>query len=111
MVSNKGFSTGWFSTFVGDSSGVIESLQEIKDFAYEAFDKLDVDCNGYLERDELVKALVSEKTMPAEKEFINFLLSNQEQIASAFDEQDPANRDGISRADLESYFQLIMNLI
>ncbi len=90
---------------------MLDNFQEIKEFAYEAFDKLDSDGSGYLDRDELIDALVSEQMMPAEREFINFLLTNQEQIANAFDEEDENNRAGISRADLDTYFRTIMNLL
>ena len=108
---SKEFVAGLFSSLVGDNASVKDKLQAIKTFAYNSFDKLDGDKNGYLDREELIGALVSEKTSPAEREFISFLLNNQEQIADAFDECDPNNvRNGISRQDLDAYFQMILNL-
>lgn len=89
----------------------VARIRAVKQFAYDAFDKLDGDKNGYLDREELIGALVSEKTSHADREFISFLLNNQEQISNACHEQDPNKiRHGISRRDLDSYFRIILDL-
>lgn len=105
------FEPDWLGSIGSDRDVFLQNLHAIKQFAYEAFDKLDGDKNGYLDREELIGALVSDKTSASERDFITFLLNNQEQISEAFDEQDPTNtRHGISRADLDCYFKMITEL-
>ncbi|MBY0549583.1 MAG: hypothetical protein K2W95_20060 [Candidatus Obscuribacterales bacterium] len=107
---NQQFEQTLLETMAGDKEFVAK-IRAVRQFAYDAFDKLDGDKNGYLDREELIGALVSDKTSHADREFISFLLNNQEQIASAYEEGDPTNtRQGISRAALDSYFRIILNL-
>src|ERR1700721_3026147 len=54
-------------------SPVQKSLEEIKQYAYEAFDKLDKNGNGFIETDELYSFLEDANTPMREKSFITFL--------------------------------------
>ena len=110
MSRDGSFNTSWFNEYVGDSLSILDDLEEIRRYAYAAFDKLDGDGNGYIDRTELVEALTSDQLSPQERSFIAFLLSNQENIAEAFDENDPDTEDQISKVDLETYFNNIMSM-
>ncbi len=106
----KGFENAWFSR--QSNLNIVEHFNEIKTYAYLAFDQLDEDKNGYIDQNELLNALDSPRTSEREKSFILFLLSNQEAIAEAFNEgDDQPDPEGISRNDLEAYFKLISELI
>ncbi len=100
-------SNAWFSDIVGDGSNVSDQLQAIKNFAYNSFDKLDKDKNGFISRKELEVAIAADLDQ-TEQKFLVFLLDNHEQIAEACDD---AELDGISRNDLEQYFDLISTLL
>jgi len=99
----------WFSDITGDGSSIAEQLQSVKDFAYRSFDRLDSDKNGFISHEELEAALGSDQLSPRERKFLAFLLENHDQIAEAYDEF--VGNDGISRKDLESYFELIATLL
>ena len=88
----------------------IMNLAAVKDFAYNSFDLLDKDSNGYLEPDELEQQLESDQLSSREKSFVQFLLNNREQIAGMADEEH-SPEDGISRSDLELYFELLADLL
>ena len=102
-------SNAWFADIASDGSSVAEQLKSIKTFAYEAFDKLDKDQNGYISRKELELAIAADLQY-TEQKFLKFLLENHEQIAEACDEGG-ASMEGISRDDLEQYFDLIATLL
>jgi hypothetical protein len=89
-------------------SPVQRSLEEIKQFAYEAFDRLDKNGNGFIETDELSSFLEDANTPMREKSFITFLLTNQQEISEACKEDGSMPSTGISRLDLEFYFRLII---
>jgi hypothetical protein len=92
-------------------SPVRQNIEQIKQFAYDAFDRLDTNKNGFIETDELYAAMNDENTPMREKSYIMFLLTNQKEIAEQAHEGDPEYKDGISRADLELYFRLILSRI
>lgn len=85
-------------------------INAIKEYAYLAFDHLDKNGNGFLEREELMTVLES-NVSEREKSFISFLLNNQENIAEMVQETHQGPSDGISRDDLETYFALISQLL
>jgi hypothetical protein len=91
-------------------SEVLPDVKAIKDYAYWAFDHLDKNGNGFLERDELL-AVLNSQISQREKSFITFLLNNQQNIADMVQEQGGSASEGISRQDLESYFALISALL
>ncbi|MBX9568283.1 MAG: EF-hand domain-containing protein [Candidatus Obscuribacterales bacterium] len=88
----------------------IRNLAAVKEFAYRSFDQLDRDGNGFIELTELEDALENDALGNREKSFVMFLLNNLQQIAEMVHEEGDPN-DGVSRQDLESYFQLLANLI
>ena len=106
---NDGFENAWFSKF--STSNMSERFAEIKTYAYLAFDQLDRDRNGFLDEGELRMALEDPKTNEREKSFISFLLNNRQAIADSFDEGPDQDPEGISRRDLEAYFEVIMPLL
>ncbi len=89
-------------------SPVQRSLEEIKKYAYEAFDKLDQNGNGFIEASELYSFLEDPDTPMREKSFITFLLTNQQEISEACKEDGSLPSTGISRLDLEFYFRLVI---
>jgi hypothetical protein len=101
--------SSWFADILGDGSNIAEQLKAVKAFAYQAFDKLDIDQNGFISHEELEATLKGEGLQPRERMFVTFLLDNHDQIADAFDERTIA--DGISRKDLEFYFDLVATLL
>jgi hypothetical protein len=88
-----------------------QDIAAIRDYAYESFDRLDKDGNGFIESTELHLARLDPSMSAKEKSFIAFLLNNQEAIADMVAEDNPGPRLGISRDDLESYFGLISRLL
>ena len=89
-------------------SPVEQNLEQIKSFAFETFDKLDTNGNGFLETSELYAYMQDEKTPMKEKSYIMFLLTNQKEIAESYKESDDS-KDGISRADLNLYFRFLLD--
>lgn len=110
------FSNEWFKK-TEDESGekkgdiVQQNIEQIRNYAYEAFDKLDTNGNGFIETDELYAALDDNDVPMREKSYIMFLLSHQQEIADAQDEGVEEMSDGISRLDIEHYFNLVLERI
>lgn len=91
---------------------VADTLNEVKSFAYECFDQIDTDGDGFLSRAELDNALKSDLWKWREKSFICFLLRRIDDISESYDEEwDCAKHDGISRADIQEYFKIIRTKI
>lgn len=90
---------------------VVANLHAIKEFAYKSFDRLDQDNNGFIESEELQTLLEGESLNNREKSFVLFLLNNQEQIAGMGENDNDRVPPGISREDLNLYFELLANLI
>lgn len=88
-------------------SPVQKSIEEIKQYAYEAFDKLDANKNGFIEMDELAASMADPNVPMREKSFISFLINNHDEIEKACAEGGEA-KNGISRLDIEFYFRLII---
>ncbi len=99
----------------GSSSGglrVADTLDEVKTFAYECFDKLDKDSDGFLSKGELSEAMASGVYKWREKSFICFMLRRIADIAESYDEEwDCKKSDGISRADIQEYFRMLRQRI
>ncbi len=85
-----------------------QNIEQIRQYAYEAFDKLDTNGNGFIETSELYAALDDPETPMKEKSYIMFLLTHQEEISDCEDEGVPEMVNGISRLDLDLYFKLIL---
>ncbi len=103
----------WFSLSVDPQqkklSPAQRNLEDIKKFAYDEFDKLDTNNNGFIEASELHAVMNDPNTPMREKSFIMFLLSNQQEIADSVQEGTPEYRDGISRLDIEQYFKIVIS--
>ncbi len=102
-------SESWFAELIGHGANAKEQLQAVKEYAYKSFDAIDRDKNGFLTRQELEQALHNSSDYK-QRSFLKFILDNHEQIAEAEDDSVHAE-DGISRDDLESYFELILTLL
>lgn len=89
-------------------SPVQRSIEEIKQYAYDAFDKLDANKNGFIEMDELAASLNDPNVPMREKSFISFLINNHDDIEKACAEGGEA-KNGISRLDIEFYFRLVIS--
>ena len=110
LKNNADFQNEWFRQPVQKKlSPVQQNFENIKKYAYEAFDKLDTNGNGYIERDELMTAFESDSTDMRDKSYIMFLLNNQAEISNACREGAGDQEAGISRLDIEMYFKLAIN--
>ncbi|MBZ0188802.1 MAG: hypothetical protein K8F91_21345 [Candidatus Obscuribacterales bacterium] len=109
MTHYQGSDNSWFNQF--ESANLKEHLSEIKTYAYLAFDQLDRDKNGFIDNTELMSALTSASTNEREKSFISFLINNRQAIADSYDEGSNQDPEGISRKDLDAYFNLITSLL
>ncbi len=97
----------WYKRNTVSGINVRDTLDEIKNFAYQTFDVLDGDGNGFISRDELQTALVSQKLDWRERSYVSFLLRRLEDIASSFEEEWQSEEEGISRVDIQEYFKSI----
>lgn len=105
----------WFKpTEKSDNSNVplhTHNIEQIREYAYEAFDKLDINGNGFIETSELYEALDDPSTSMKEKSYIMFLLTHQDEISDCEDEGVEEMVNGISRLDIDMYFRLILSKI
>jgi hypothetical protein len=105
----------WMYARAGITSGglrVADTLDEVKTFAYECFDMLDKDGDGFISKGELNEAVNNDRFKWREKSFICFLLRRVEDIAEAYDEEwDCKKGEGISRADIQEYFKTLRKRI
>lgn len=86
-----------------------QNFDQIRSFAYQAFDKLDKNGNGFIETDELYEALNDPNLDMREKSYVTFLLTNQKEIADSVNEGIDPTENGISRLDIELYFKLAIS--
>lgn len=112
LSKDDDFNNVWFSqaplaTAEKKASPVKQNMEEIKRYAYEAFDRLDTNKNGFIETDELYAAMENPDTPMRDKSYIHFLLSNHADIAASA--QEGGKEDGISRVDLELYFRVVLS--
>ncbi len=97
--------TAWLRT--QDGINVRSSLNDIKIFAYGAYDTLDQDADGFVTKTELSNAFTDPNLGWREKSFLLFLIRRIEDIAAAYDEEWAQDQNGISRVDLQEYFEQI----
>jgi hypothetical protein len=111
------FDNAWFSRSPAPAepaavakkiSPVQKSIEEIKQYAYDAFDKLDTNKNGFIEMDELAASLQDPNVPMREKSFISFLINNHDDIEKSVAEGSD-QKTGISRLDIEYYFRLVIS--
>jgi hypothetical protein len=115
-TDDPAFQNAWFSLSVDPQaasqkkmSPAQRNLEDIKKYAYEAFDLLDTNQNGFIEASELHVVLADPATPMRDKSFVMFLLSNQQEIADSVQEGTPEYRDGISRLDIDQYFKIVIS--
>lgn len=97
--------TAWLSH--QDGISVKSSLNDIKVFAYGAYDKLDQDADGFVTKAELSSGFTDPDVGWREKSFLLFLIRRIDDIAAAYDEEWSDNKCGMSRVDLQEYFDQI----
>ena len=114
LKNDANFQNQWFKNDLVPPPGkkkispVQQNLEAIKAYAYGAFDKIDANGNGYIERDELLAVFEDDSVSMKDKSFIMFLLNNQKEIADSAKEGSGEQQDGISRLDLEMYFKIVI---
>ncbi len=112
LPEEEGFDRRWLHESTQEHQmAVVANLNAVKEFAYHSFDALDKDGNGFLTRHELLATLQHAELNNREKSFVMFLLNNHPQIASMNEEHQPEEVSGISRNDIELYFELLANLL
>lgn len=90
-----------------DGISVKTSFNDIKVFAYGAYDKLDVDGDGFVCQTELTNAFTDPQLGWREKSFLLFLMRRIDDISAAYAEEWADDKKGISRVDLQEYFDQI----
>jgi hypothetical protein len=107
--------SAWYEKKAITGSGglrVADTLDEVKTFAYQCFDQLDRDGNGFLSKAELTEAINDDRWKWREKSFICFLLRRITDISESYDEEwDCKDAEGISRSDIQEYFHVICKKI
>lgn len=97
--------TAWLRS--QDGICVKTSLNDIKVFAYGAYDSLDLDGDGFVTQTELSNAFTNPSAGWREKSFLLFLIRRIEDISAAYKEEWAVEKRGISRVDLQEYFEQI----
>jgi len=101
----------WYAQRTTGGLRISDTLDEIKTFAYRAFDELDNDGDGFISRTELETVLAGKTLASRERSFVSFLLRRLEDIESAYSEEWTQGGEGISRADIQEYFKKILNKV
>jgi hypothetical protein len=110
VSSDDELERAWVTNYVPKGTAQ-DSINQIKEYAFLAFDTLDKNKNGFIERTELEAALSDAEVGPREKSFITFLLTNQNAIAEQVREDPHGPMHGISRLDLNAYFKLLLQMM
>lgn len=103
--------SSWYAQRTTGGLRISDTLDEIKAFAYRAFDELDVDRDGFISRSELEAVLAGRTLASRERSFVSFLLRRLEDIESAYKEEWTQGGEGISRADIQEYFKKILSKV
>lgn len=104
---------GWYKNPSSNAGlRVADTLDEVRTFAFECFDRLDSNGDGFINQTELSDALNDSRWQWREKSFICFLLRRIHDISESYDEEWSCKAsDGISRADIQEYFKSIRRKI
>jgi Ca2+-binding EF-hand superfamily protein len=95
----------WIKDYHPAGVQALDAMDEIKAFAFGAFEALDADGDGFIDRWELEAALKNLSPLMRERSFVVFLLCHVQEIADAHQEECITRSDGISRSDLAAYFE------
>ena len=79
-------------------------LKDVKEFIFQNFDRLDLNGDGFLSKEELETAIAKSGTTMREAAFLNFLLVRIREIGACYQEEWAEKPDCISRMDLQEYF-------
>ncbi len=84
-------------------------ISHLRRFVEEEFEDLDQNQDGFLSREELLKALFDPGRSTRELSFINFLINRLREISLAFEEEGDGKIDCISRLDVQHYFDNLVS--
>jgi len=94
----------WVDRFHLAGVEVDKVFGELKEFAFEQFNKLDSDDDGFITEAELQNALSSPDFSIKQRAFVTFLLRRVEIVSNSYDEGWAHGRTGISLVDIQEYF-------
>lgn len=109
-LTNDASDSAWLYSG-GHGLRIADAMDEIKNFAFKAFESLDFNGDGFVSREELTSALVSSGYDWRERSFISFLLRRIDDIKDAYAEEWTSENDGISRMDIQEYFKDLKNRV
>lgn len=84
-------------------------ILELQEFALCQFDVLDSNKDGFLSREELLKALYDQERTARELAFLNFLLVRAREISLSHRDEAEPGPGCISRRDLQEYFARLLS--
>lgn len=111
-VGNDGSVRPTTTAWMGKPTGGIhvgQTMDEIKNFALDTFDSIDIDGDGFLSKNELYSAYTDDEMTWRQKSFLIFLINKIDDIEKAFHEEWAPNTHGISRMDVQEYFRKLKN--
>ncbi len=103
--------SAWYRCTPSSGIRIADTLDEVKSFAYDSFDRLDKNNDGFVSRQELNEVLHDHRWSWRDRSYVSFLLRRLDDIKAAYDEEWGDDVDGISRVDIQEYFNAIREKI